>query len=71
MCHNTATLTAGLDLSTYVGVMSGGKNGSILVPGDSANSLLIKIQSATHFRNVTPDELALIKQWINTGAMER
>jgi hypothetical protein len=71
MCHNTATLTAGLDLSTYAGVMNGGKDGSILVPGDSANSLLIKIQSATHFRNVTPDELALIKQWINTGALER
>jgi hypothetical protein len=71
MCHNTATLTAGLDLSTYAGVMNGSKDGSILVPGDSANSLLIKIQSATHFRNVTPDELALIKQWINAGALER
>ncbi|MCX6034102.1 MAG: hypothetical protein NTV38_03880, partial [Chloroflexi bacterium] len=71
MCHNTSTLTGGLDLSTYAGVMKGGKDGAIVVPGDSVNSLLIKIQSEAHFHNVTPGELALIMQWIEAGAPER
>jgi nitrate/TMAO reductase-like tetraheme cytochrome c subunit len=71
MCHNTSTLTAGLDLSNYGGVMRGGKDGAIVVPGDSINSLLVKIQSASHFHNVTSSELALLKQWINAGALEK
>jgi hypothetical protein len=71
ICHDTSTLTADLDLSTFAGVMRGGQDGVIVVPGDSANSLLIKIQSAKHFHNVTPDELALIEHWINAGALEK
>jgi len=71
MCHNTASPTAELDLSTFAGVMKGGKDGVIVIPGDSANSLLIKIQSAKHFQNLTPDQLALVKQWIDAGALEK
>jgi hypothetical protein len=70
-CHNTTSPIANLDLSTFAGVMKGGKDGVIVVPGDSANSLLIKIQSAKHFRNLTPAELELVKQWIDTGAVEK
>jgi hypothetical protein len=70
-CHNSTSLLASLDLSTYAGVMKGGKDGIIVVPGDSANSLLIKIQSDKHFRNLTPEELALVEQWIDTGALEK
>jgi cytochrome c5 len=70
-CHNTASPLASLDLSTFAGVMKGGKDGVIVVPGDPANSLLIKIQSAKHFRNLTPDELALVEQWIDAGALEK
>ena len=69
-CHNTTSPIADLDLSTFAGVMKGAKDGVIVVPGDSANSLLIKIQGVKHFRNLTPDELELVKQWIDTGAAE-
>jgi hypothetical protein len=51
--------------------MKGGKDGAVVIPGDSANSLLIKIQSGTHFRNLSADELALVKQWIDAGALEK
>jgi nitrate/TMAO reductase-like tetraheme cytochrome c subunit len=71
MCHNTASPTAKLDLSTFAGVMKGGQDGVIVVPRDSANSLVIKIQSAKHFQNLTPDQLALVKQWIDAGALEK
>ena len=70
-CHNSASPSANLDLSTFAGVMKGGKDGVIVVPGSSAISLLIKIQSTKHFLNLTPDELALVKQWIDTGALEK
>ena len=70
-CHNSTAPSANLDLSSFAGVMKGGKDGVIVVPGNSAGSLLIKIQSAQHFRNLTADELALVKQWIDAGALEK
>jgi hypothetical protein len=70
MCHGT-TASGGLDLSSYASIKTGGKDGAVIVPNDSANSLLIKIQSAKHFANLSPEELLLIKQWIDGGAPER
>jgi hypothetical protein len=49
--------------------MKGGKDGTVITPGDSANSLLFKIQSTgTHFANLASDELEIVKQWIDAGA---
>jgi nitrate/TMAO reductase-like tetraheme cytochrome c subunit len=70
-CHSGASPLANLDLSTFASVMKGGKDGVVVIPGDSANSLLIKIQSARHFRNLSSDELSLVKQWIDAGALEK
>ncbi|MBI3738303.1 MAG: hypothetical protein HY258_04585, partial [Chloroflexi bacterium] len=70
-CHNTTTLTGGLDLTTYTGVMSGGKDGAVVLPGDSANSKLVQVQSSKHFVNLTVEELELVKQWIDSGALEK
>ncbi len=71
MCHNSTTLAGGLDLSTYAAAMKGGKDGAVIVPGDAANSLLIKIQSSQHFANLTPQELDLVNAWIAAGAPEK
>ena len=70
ICHGPKA-TGGLTLTTYADTMKGGKDGVIIVPGDSANSLLIKIQSNQHFANLTADELAIVKQWIDAGAPEK
>jgi hypothetical protein len=70
-CHNSGSPSANLDLSTFAGIMKGGKDGVIVVPADSTNSLLIKIQSAKHFLNLTPEQLTLVKQWIDAGAPEK
>jgi nitrate/TMAO reductase-like tetraheme cytochrome c subunit len=70
-CHGGTSPLASLDLSTYAGVMKGGKDGAVIIPGDSANSLLVKIQSAKHFHNLSPDELLLVEKWINAGALEK
>jgi nitrate/TMAO reductase-like tetraheme cytochrome c subunit len=70
-CHGDLA-TAGLNMLTYEGIMKGGTDGPVVVPGDSANSLLYKIQSAGgHFANLTAEELEIIKQWIDAGAPEK
>ena len=71
MCHNSSTLAGGMDLSTYAAALKGGKDGAVIVPGDSAGSLLVKIQTDKHFTNLFPEELDLVKAWIDAGALEK
>ncbi len=58
-------------MTTYAGAMKGGKDGPVVVPGDSADSLLVKLQSSKHFMNLSKEELALVEQWIEAGAPEK
>jgi nitrate/TMAO reductase-like tetraheme cytochrome c subunit len=69
-CHGP-TPTAGLSFLTYINTMKGGKDGAVILPKNSANSTLVKIQSEKHFANFTPEELAIIIQWIDAGAPEK
>jgi hypothetical protein len=71
VCHNATTLAGGMDLTTYGGLMKGGKQGPAVVPGDSAGSLLIQVQSSQHFANLAAADLELVKQWIDGGAPEK
>jgi hypothetical protein len=57
---------------TYTGLMKGGSKGPVVIPGDSANSVLVKIQSAgNHFANLSAVELEIVRQWIDAGAPEK
>ncbi len=68
MCHGAL---GGLSLGTYADAMTGGQSGAIILPGDSANSLLIMIQMpGDHLGQLPPDELSLIQEWIDAGAPE-
>ncbi|NTU54880.1 MAG: hypothetical protein HGA79_01370 [Anaerolineales bacterium] len=70
-CHGDLA-SGGLNLTTYADLMKGGADGTVIVPGDSANSLLFQIQSAgKHFANLASEELEIIKQWIDAGAPEK
>ncbi len=70
-CHGDLA-TAGLNMLTYEGIMKGSSKGPVIVPGDSASSLLFQIQSTgKHFANFTAEELEAIKQWIDAGAPEK
>ncbi len=71
MCHSGASAPVGLDLSTYAGVMQGSRNGVVILPGDSAGSKLIQVQSGKHYANLSAEELKLVKQWIDANAPER
>jgi hypothetical protein len=71
MCHSGVGAPLGLDLSIYTGVMKGSQNGEVIVPGNSAGSKLIQVQSEKHFANLSVTELELVKQWIDAGALEK
>jgi len=70
-CHGDVE-SGGLNLLSYATVMKGANDGAVIVPGDSANSLLFQIQSAgKHFVNLSSDELEIVRQWIDGGALEK
>ncbi|MEW6402200.1 MAG: NapC/NirT family cytochrome c [Chloroflexota bacterium] len=69
-CHGDDP-SAGLVLTTYSDALDGSENGDVIVPGDSANSRLVQVQSERHFKNFSPEELDFVIQWIDAGAPEK
>lgn len=69
-CHGEDP-SAGLSLITYADAMKGSENGPVIVAGDSANSLLVEVQSGRHFKNLTDEDLNFVIQWIDAGAPEK
>jgi mono/diheme cytochrome c family protein len=71
-CHGDSAMK-GLNLLSYESIMKGGESGAVIIPGDANNSLLVKIQSGAqpHFGQLSEEELALVKEWIQSGATEQ
>lgn len=75
-CHSGAVKEAKFDMATYEGLVKGGKRGAAIVPGKADQSLLIKLSGRTMKPTMppksedplTPEELALVKLWIDQGA---
>jgi WD40 repeat protein len=75
-CHSGAVKESKFDISSYESLIRGGKRGSPIVPGKADGSLLVKVAGKTHKpymppkleEPLTPEELALIKLWIDQGA---
>jgi WD40 repeat protein len=79
-CHNRTKAKADLVLETPADMLKGGENGPAIVPKRSADSLLLKL--AAHQQdpamppkdnkvaaaNLTPEQLGLLKLWIDQGA---
>jgi cytochrome b subunit of formate dehydrogenase len=70
-CHGSGGM-ADLDLSSYASALQGGQSGPVILPGEPETSLLILRQVAgNHPGQLTPDELTLVRQWIDAGAPEK
>ena len=71
-CHGTSRQSAELKLNTYENLMAGSENGPVVVPGDSAGSLLVDMISSGEMPKrgdkLTADEIQTISDWINAGA---
>src|SRR5437773_3622478 len=79
-CHNKTTTQAELILESPHDILKGSESGKVVVPKRSGDSLLLKIAShqvkpmmppknnKVEASDLTPDELGLIKLWIDQGA---
>ncbi|MCI0376798.1 MAG: NB-ARC domain protein, partial [Gemmataceae bacterium] len=75
-CHSGSVKESRFDISHYEGLVKGGKRGTAIVPGKSESSQLFKVigRTAKPFmppkgeQPITPDEVALVKLWIDQGA---
>ncbi len=74
-CHATTVTMGSLDLGTYEGIMRGGNNGRIVVPGRSEESRLFLMASGK-MKPIMPmdgkllaaGDLETIRKWIDAGA---
>jgi len=73
-CHTTLE-RGGLRLDSAEGLMKGGKDGAVVVPGHPESSLLI---SAVHYDKklqmpptapLKPEDVAALEQWVTDGAL--
>jgi WD40 repeat protein len=75
-CHSGNLKEGKLDMGSYETLIKGGKRGPSVVPGKSADSLLVRLAGKTvkpfmppkREEPLTPQELALLKLWIDQGA---
>jgi WD40 repeat protein len=77
-CHSGNLKEGNLDLNTYEGLVKGGKRGSAIVAGNGEKSLLYRSAGRmekpfmppprSDNETLTPEELALVKLWIDQGA---
>ncbi|HKQ38741.1 MAG TPA: c-type cytochrome domain-containing protein, partial [Verrucomicrobiae bacterium] len=80
-CHEAKEPEGKLVLESFDTVMKGGESGAVIVPGKSAESLLLKLVDGGIERDgkkiimppgkrkkLTPEEIATIKSWIDSGA---
>jgi hypothetical protein len=74
-CHNDDKHRGGLSLLSHATAMQGGSSGAVINPGDPDGSRLIKLVSKLEEPNMppsgdplTPEQIALIKEWIKQGA---
>ncbi len=73
-CHGEAQMS-GLDLRTREAMLRGGKRGPSLLPGNAAESILLKaversgeLQMPPGKKGLSASEIAILKSWIDGGA---
>jgi mono/diheme cytochrome c family protein len=73
-CHGGDRTQEGLDLKTHASMLAGSENGSVVTPGDAANSLLIELivnqKMPKRGPKLTPPQVQLITDWVNQGALD-
>jgi mono/diheme cytochrome c family protein len=82
-CHGVDKPKARLQLNSLEATLKGGKDGKIVTVGDSTNSLVVKavahltadhdswmppLNNKAGIKPLTPDQIGLIRAWIDQGA---
>ena len=76
-CHNPDKQKGGLNLDNFGAMMQGGGSGKVVEPGDPDNSKLLLVVTHEEEPKMPPasakipdGEIAVIRQWIEGGALE-
>jgi cytochrome c len=77
-CHGGMNRRGGLNIQTREGMLKGGRDGTVLVPGDPAKSLLVRLIRHEGPANdpmpmppkgkLSDADIALVEQWVKAGA---
>lgn len=79
-CHEGKNHRGGLNIDTRAGLLKGGHDGAVIVPGDPANSLLVKLIRHEGPKDdpmpmppkkpkISDADIAVVSQWIAAGAV--
>lgn len=72
-CHGVRSTKEGLDMLTYENLMAGSRNGSVLVPGNASESLLVQLVVQGEMPNrgplLTAEQIEIISDWVDQGAL--
>lgn len=79
-CHGGFNHRGGLNIQTRAGMLKGGHDGPVLVPGDAAKSLLVRLIRHEGPANdpmpmppkspkISDADIATITRWVNAGAI--
>ena len=79
-CHFDVNHKGGLSLQTKASTLKGGRDGAVIVPGDPANSLLVKLirhegpaddpkPMPPKSPKISDADIATIEQWVKAGAV--
>jgi cytochrome c len=79
-CHFDMNHKGGLSLATREGTMKGGRDGVVVIPGDPANSALVKLirhegppddpkPMPPKAPKMSDADIAVIEQWVKAGAV--
>lgn len=73
-CHGGDRIEEGLSMNTHAEIMAGSDNGSVVTPGDAANSLLVELVATQKMPKrgpkLTPPQVQVITDWVNQGALD-
>ncbi len=79
-CHGGMNHRGGLNLATKTGMLKGGHDGPILVPGDPAKSLLVRLirhegpsgnsmPMPPKLPKISDADIAAVTRWVKAGAI--
>lgn len=79
-CHAGFNHRGGLSLATRAGILKGGHDGPVIIPGDPAKSLLVRLirhegppkdpmPMPPKLPKISDADIATVEQWIKAGAI--